>query len=273
MCWIRKTCLFFQKKRTSRQGSLEANRSVAVDVLRAGIVVPGNRIGQICHQGWAEEALILERAVKINNSTKDFTNTKIVAVLEAAVAVVVEDLVTEEAVGMLWFLLVRRQNLNYLIFFCRGRGGGGGGGFNQGDDNGGGGGGFGFNAVDNSQGFGSGGGNESGGFGTFGGEEHGGGGGFGGGFGGGADRPYRGRGRGGRGRGGRGFGGRGRQFDRVSGSDRTGIKPVDKRDGSGSYNWGSQHDPAGENEAVNLNASAEGEQPPVEGGGGDEEKR
>jgi len=30
-----------------------------------------------------------------------------------------------------------------------------------------------------------------------------------------------------------------RQFDRQSGSDRTGIKAVDKRDGHGAHNWGS----------------------------------
>lgn len=44
--------------------------------------------------------------------------------------------------------------------------------------------------------------------------------------------------------GGRGqFDGRGkREFDRRSGSDRTGVKPVDKRDGGGSHNWGSHKD-------------------------------
>lgn len=56
----------------------------------------------------------------------------------------------------------------------------------------------------------------------------------------------RGRGRGGfpgRGRGGPrgGFGGRGkREFDRHSGSDKTGIKPIEKKDGFGSHNWGDQ---------------------------------
>lgn len=29
-----------------------------------------------------------------------------------------------------------------------------------------------------------------------------------------------------------------REFDRQSGSDRTGIKPVDKREGGGAHNWG-----------------------------------
>merc|ERR1719259_431978 len=57
------------------------------------------------------------------------------------------------------------------------------------------------------------------------------------------DRPPRG-GPGGRGgRGGRG-GGRGgkREFERKSGDDRTGVKSVDKRDGSGSHNWGTYED-------------------------------
>ncbi|XP_020288673.1 plasminogen activator inhibitor 1 RNA-binding protein-like [Pseudomyrmex gracilis] len=51
-----------------------------------------------------------------------------------------------------------------------------------------------------------------------------------------------GRGRGGpRGRG--GFDNRGkREFDRQSGSDKTGIKPVDKKDGAGSHNWGTHND-------------------------------
>lgn len=58
----------------------------------------------------------------------------------------------------------------------------------------------------------------------------------------------RGMGRGGRGggfRGGRGGGydNRGkREFDRQSGSDKTGIKPIDKRDGAGSHNWGTHND-------------------------------
>lgn len=49
----------------------------------------------------------------------------------------------------------------------------------------------------------------------------------------------RGRGRGGRG----GYDGRGkREFDRHSGSDKTGIKPVNKREGGGAHNWGSHRD-------------------------------
>ncbi|XP_061181771.1 SERPINE1 mRNA-binding protein 1-like isoform X2 [Saccostrea echinata] len=60
----------------------------------------------------------------------------------------------------------------------------------------------------------------------------------------------RGRGRGrGEGRGARGGRGRGgfdrgpkRDFERHSGSDKTGVKPTEKRDGSGSHNWGSFKD-------------------------------
>merc|ERR1719510_1159131 len=61
-------------------------------------------------------------------------------------------------------------------------------------------------------------------------------------------RGGRGVGRGGNGRGlGRGGpggrGGRGkRDFDRKSGDDKTGVKPVDKKDGSGSHNWGTFED-------------------------------
>ncbi|XP_023930073.1 plasminogen activator inhibitor 1 RNA-binding protein-like isoform X2 [Lingula anatina] len=62
------------------------------------------------------------------------------------------------------------------------------------------------------------------------------------------DRPESGRGgrgtrRGGgfgRGRGRGGFGKR--EFDRHSGSDKTGVKPVDKRDGGGAFNWGTVKD-------------------------------
>jgi len=53
-----------------------------------------------------------------------------------------------------------------------------------------------------------------------------------------------GRGRGGRGRGGRGtvFRGGRREYDRHSGSDRSGVKPQDKRDGAGAHNWGTISD-------------------------------
>jgi len=74
----------------------------------------------------------------------------------------------------------------------------------------------------------------------------------------------RGRGRGGnfRGRGrGRGGGGREgfdrfgkREFDRHSGSDKTGVKPVDKRGGKGPHNWGDDKD---EMERGQLNDSVE----------------
>ncbi|XP_046847987.1 RGG repeats nuclear RNA binding protein A-like isoform X2 [Xenia sp. Carnegie-2017] len=50
-----------------------------------------------------------------------------------------------------------------------------------------------------------------------------------------------GRGRGGRGRGGFGRGRGRREFDRHSGSDRT-VKPEEKRDGGGQYNWGKTTD-------------------------------
>ncbi|CAK9800600.1 Plasminogen activator inhibitor 1 RNA-binding protein [Anthophora quadrimaculata] len=50
------------------------------------------------------------------------------------------------------------------------------------------------------------------------------------------------RGRGGpRGRGGYDYRGK-REFDRQSGSDKTGVKPVDKKDGAGSHNWGTHND-------------------------------
>ncbi|KAH9523375.1 Plasminogen activator inhibitor 1 RNA-binding protein [Bulinus truncatus] len=105
----------------------------------------------------------------------------------------------------------------------------------------------------------------------------------------------RGRGRGGRGRGRargeRGFGGprggfgergdRKREFDRHSGTDKTGVKPIEKKEGGGSYNWGNFKDdleePAPQNESnewanqaepgsenPELNESAEGEQAPEE---------
>jgi len=96
----------------------------------------------------------------------------------------------------------------------------------------------------------------------------------------------RGRGRGGMGRGrGRGRGGAGpdgrgkREFDRQSGMATTGVKAVDKRDGSGSYNWGSDkelveenlnaevsdHDTSAENaEKVEEGAPTEGEEAKTE---------
>ncbi|KAK3586341.1 hypothetical protein CHS0354_038321 [Potamilus streckersoni] len=49
------------------------------------------------------------------------------------------------------------------------------------------------------------------------------------------------RSRGGRGRGRGGFGGK-REFERHSGSDKTGVKAVDKKEGSGAHNWGTVKD-------------------------------
>merc|ERR1711881_45251 len=74
-------------------------------------------------------------------------------------------------------------------------------------------------------------------------------------------RGGRGVGRGGNGRGlGRGGpggrGGRGkRDFDRKSGDDKTGVKPVDKKDGSGSHNWGTFEDEIkAEDDKANISA-------------------
>ncbi|PIC49626.1 hypothetical protein B9Z55_008172 [Caenorhabditis nigoni] len=56
-------------------------------------------------------------------------------------------------------------------------------------------------------------------------------------------------------------GGRGRQFDRQSGSDRTGVRAFEKKDGHGKGNWGDQKDElAGETE----NIAPEGETAPAE---------
>lgn len=50
------------------------------------------------------------------------------------------------------------------------------------------------------------------------------------------------------GRGGRG----GRQFDRISGSDRTGVKTMDRKNGYGKGNWGTDQDEiTGQNEQIN----------------------
>ncbi|VDM95265.1 unnamed protein product [Thelazia callipaeda] len=52
-------------------------------------------------------------------------------------------------------------------------------------------------------------------------------------------------------RGGRGRGGR--QFDRMSGSDRTGLKSLDKKSGFGKANWGTEHDDlVGQNEPIDF---------------------
>lgn len=61
------------------------------------------------------------------------------------------------------------------------------------------------------------------------------------------------------GRGG-GRGGRGRQFDRQSGSDRTGVRASEKKDGHGKGNWGDQKDElTGETE--NIAPEAENSEP------------
>ncbi|XP_076230913.1 uncharacterized protein LOC143177043 [Calliopsis andreniformis] len=78
------------------------------------------------------------------------------------------------------------------------------------------------------------------------------------------------RGRGGlRGRG--GYDSRGkREFDRQSGSDKTGIKPVDKKDGAGSHNWGTHNDEIEESlnqesqDWANEKPDAEANPPPAE---------
>merc|ERR1712157_211042 len=66
-----------------------------------------------------------------------------------------------------------------------------------------------------------------------------------------------GRGRGGD-RGGRGGRGGKRDFDRKSGDDKTGVKPVDKKDGNGSHNWGTFEDEIkAEDDKANVSASDE----------------
>jgi len=108
----------------------------------------------------------------------------------------------------------------------------------------------------------------------------------------------RGRGRGGMNRGRGGYrGGRGggydnrdkREYDRRSGSDKTGVKPIDKRDGAGSHNWGTHNDeieeslntadewnnekPEGEAApGANDSAGSVGGAPSVDGGAAPEEK-
>merc|ERR1712110_687058 len=66
-----------------------------------------------------------------------------------------------------------------------------------------------------------------------------------------------GRGRGGD-RGGRGGRGGKRDFDRKSGDDKTGVKPVDKKDGNGSHNWGTFEDEIkAEDDKASVSASDE----------------
>ncbi|XP_028135907.1 plasminogen activator inhibitor 1 RNA-binding protein isoform X2 [Diabrotica virgifera virgifera] len=46
-----------------------------------------------------------------------------------------------------------------------------------------------------------------------------------------------------------------REFDRQSGSDKTGVKPIDKRDGAGAHNWGSHKDVIEEADRPNTDAN------------------
>jgi len=73
------------------------------------------------------------------------------------------------------------------------------------------------------------------------------------------------RGRGGRG-GGRGRGGKGREFDRRSGSDKSSVKASDKREGAGSYNWGTPQDELeASQEQTGFGTPKEAEEYPAEG--------
>jgi len=72
-------------------------------------------------------------------------------------------------------------------------------------------------------------------------------------------------GRGGMGGGGFGAPGERRQFDRRSGDDKTGVKSVDKRDGSGAHNWGSYLDDVKDQNQTGNPADESGEwAPPAE---------
>lgn len=75
---------------------------------------------------------------------------------------------------------------------------------------------------------------------------------------------FRGRG----GRSGRGRGRGGREFDRRSGSDKSSVKAVDKREGSGSYNWGTPQDEINaaseEQQTGGFGVPKEGDDAPVE---------
>lgn len=62
-----------------------------------------------------------------------------------------------------------------------------------------------------------------------------------------------------------------RDFERHSGSDRTGLKPVEKREGGGAHNWGTIADAVAEqeqlaaNQSVNLDQTVDGETTVVTG--------
>lgn len=60
-----------------------------------------------------------------------------------------------------------------------------------------------------------------------------------------------------------------REFERQSGSDKSGVKSVEKREGGGSHNWGSVQDEIeGQLEPTTVEevAEAEGEAPQTEAG-------
>jgi plasminogen activator inhibitor 1 RNA-binding protein len=65
---------------------------------------------------------------------------------------------------------------------------------------------------------------------------------------------------------GRRFDGRGkREFDRQSGSEKTGVKAIDKKDGAGAHNWGSAKQDAEEyNKLQDLNGELSGDDKPKE---------
>lgn len=67
-----------------------------------------------------------------------------------------------------------------------------------------------------------------------------------------------------------GFDGRGkREFDRRSGSDKTGVKPVDKREGAGPHNWGTIKDDLDELNKTGSEGEAAEEKPADAAAAGD----
>ncbi|OWR52260.1 SERPINE1 mRNA-binding protein 1-like [Danaus plexippus] len=67
-----------------------------------------------------------------------------------------------------------------------------------------------------------------------------------------------------------GFDGRGkREFDRRSGSDKTGVKPVDKREGAGPHNWGTIKDDIDELNKTGSEGEVAEEKAPDATGAGD----
>lgn len=59
-----------------------------------------------------------------------------------------------------------------------------------------------------------------------------------------------------------------REFDRRSGSDKTGVKPVDKRDGGGPHNWGTIKDDIDDLNKTGSEGEPVEEKPAVEAGAG-----